>query len=194
MKRFGIWATAAMLALASGMALAQDRGTRDGRDGARGDRTQRGDWGTRGDRTQRWGRHRRDHGWQPHEVGADRQRATADQYCGGKQRHPATPAEPWERERRGPAAPLAQRPDANHDRGVETLRRTCGRFGLEPLLQIPLELRIRVHRATSTAPRAGRSSASRAARIACVALLRRDCIVPSGIARASADSARERPR
>lgn len=53
MKQFGIWATAAMLALASGMAVAQDRGTRDGRDGARGDRTQRGDWSTRGDRTQR---------------------------------------------------------------------------------------------------------------------------------------------
>ena len=44
------------------------------------------------------------------------------------------------------------------------------------------------------APTAGRSSASRAARIACVALLSRDCIVPSGIARASAHSASGRPR
>jgi outer membrane protein OmpA-like peptidoglycan-associated protein len=62
MKPLGIWAATAMLALASGVALAQDRGPRDGarggdRDWSRGDRTQRGDW-NRGDRTQRgdWGR------------------------------------------------------------------------------------------------------------------------------------------
>jgi outer membrane protein OmpA-like peptidoglycan-associated protein len=53
MKQLGIWAAAAMLALASGMAGAQDRGTRDGRDGARGERTPRGDWSNRGDRTRR---------------------------------------------------------------------------------------------------------------------------------------------
>ena len=62
MKELGIWATAAMLALASGMAGAQDRGTRDGARGertprgdlsSRGDRTQRGDWSSRGDRTPR---------------------------------------------------------------------------------------------------------------------------------------------
>jgi len=55
MGQLGIWAAAAMLALASGMAAAQDRTPRDG---ARGDRTPRGDWSSRGDRTQRgdWSR------------------------------------------------------------------------------------------------------------------------------------------
>ncbi len=116
------------------------------------------------------------------------------QGCGREKRDAAAPAEPSGWEGPGPAGPLAQSPGAIHDRGVEPRRRARGRFGLEPLLQVPFELRVRVHRATSTAPTAGRSSASRAARIACVALLRRDCIVPSGIASASADSASERPR
>lgn len=42
MKRFGMWAAAAMLALASGAGWAQDRGSRDGWRG--GERAQRGDW------------------------------------------------------------------------------------------------------------------------------------------------------
>lgn len=46
MKRFGMWAAAAMLALASGAGWAQDRGSRDGWRG--GERAQRGDY--RGDR------------------------------------------------------------------------------------------------------------------------------------------------
>jgi outer membrane protein OmpA-like peptidoglycan-associated protein len=55
MGQLGTWAAAAMLALASGMAAAQDRAPRDG---ARGERTPRGDWSSRGDRTQRgdWSR------------------------------------------------------------------------------------------------------------------------------------------
>ena len=87
------------------------------------------------------------------------------------------------------------------DGNTELCRATAWRMriadldvGEQPPLEVPFELCVRVHRATSTAPSAGRSSASRAARIACVALLRRDCIVPSGIASTSADSASERPR
>lgn len=63
MKHLGIWAAAAMLALASATAGAQDRVPREGRDGARGERTPRGDWSTRGDRTRRGDYSRGDRRW-----------------------------------------------------------------------------------------------------------------------------------
>jgi outer membrane protein OmpA-like peptidoglycan-associated protein len=60
MRQLGIWTAAAMLALVSGMAAAQDRGPRDG---ARGDRTPRGDWSSRGQLTQRGDWSRGDRTW-----------------------------------------------------------------------------------------------------------------------------------
>ena len=89
---------------------------------------------------------------------------------------------------------LAHGPSPPDDRLVETRRRVGGRIALEPSLEVSFERRVLVHRATSTACTVGRSSASMAARIAWVARLRRDCIVPSGIARTSADSTSDRPR
>lgn len=63
MKHLGTWAAAAMLALASAAAMAQDRGPREGRDGARGERTPRGEWSTRGDRSPRGDYGRGDRNW-----------------------------------------------------------------------------------------------------------------------------------
>ena len=101
MKRFGMWAAAAMLALASGAGWAQDRGSRDGWRGGeraqrgdyRADRAQRGDRGdwNRGDRTQRrdWNRGGRD--WRD----GHRDGWRADRYSGRHWSRPYYPRHGW---------------------------------------------------------------------------------------------------